>query len=240
MSDVREDVRHTLRDWPKHSETGLKTLALVGFAPNTRHLAPYDDDEVCIMGLNEGYNHDFMVRHNGDFRADAWLQIHAYWDCTRRANTSDPNHPEWLRSEHDFPIYMQEEFDDIPNAIEYPIDKIIDKFIGGMLLRGTKDGEGEEPIRYMTSTAAQGVALALWYGFERIELYGFNQATGTEYQFQKGSTEGWCHLAAGRGVQICTLPILIVEGQNLRMGVCNACRTTISRITFEVARDTGG
>ena len=199
---VREDVRHTLRDWPKHSKTGLKTFALVGFAPNTRHLAPFDDDEVCIMGLNEGYAHDFMLRRNGDFRTDAWLQIHAYWDCTRRGNTSDPNHPEWLRSEHDFPIYMQEEHDDIPNAIKYPLDEIIDKFVGDRLVRGNKDDDGEHSVRYITSTAAEGMALAMWYGFERIGLYGFNQATGTEYQFQKGSTEGWAHLAAGLGIQV--------------------------------------
>ena len=199
--DVREQYRHVLRDWPKHRKTGLKTLAICGFAPNTRHLAPYNDDEVCILGLNEGYSHDYMLRSNGKPRYDVWMQIHEYEDCTRHGNESDPKHPEWLRSEHKFPIYMQEEFDDIPNAITFPLDEIVEKFVGDRLVRMMPDGT-EEPITYFTSTAAMCVGLGLWYDFDRIELYGFNQATGTEYQGQKGSTEGWMHLAAGLGKQV--------------------------------------
>ena len=189
MNEIREKYRHRLRDWPKHSKTGLKTIAIVGFAPNTRHLAPYDDEEILILGLNEGYSHDFMLRSDGSYRYDAWLQVHRYTDFMRHGNQSDPYHPEWLKSEHDFPIYMQEEFEDIPNAIKYPLDEILEQFIGDRLVRGNPHDDGETPIRYFTSTAAYCIGLAMFYGFERIELYGFNQATGTEYQFQKGSTE---------------------------------------------------
>lgn len=202
MHEIREKYRHRLRDWPKHPETGLKTIAIVGFQPSTRHLAPYDDDNILILGLNEAYHHDFMLRSNGQYRYDAWLQIHRYSDFMRRGNESDPNHPEWMQTEHEFPIYTWEEYEDIPNAIAYPLEEILEKFIGDRLVRGNPHDDGETPIRYITSSMAYCVGLAMYYGFERIELYGFSQATGTEYQFQKGASESWIHLAVANGIQV--------------------------------------
>jgi len=256
-----------MRDWPKHSKTGKKTIAIVGFAPTSRHLAPYDDPEICIFGLNEAYWYCFMGHGDGeDFvpRWDVWAQIHMPWDFGRFNNGNHPEHLQWLKGEAyacrcdchaapqkalresgeacpqckrkwtedrldlskaeriemephdkafylpprrtDFPIYMQEAHDDIPGSIKFPLEEIKERFLRGRLWRRIRDEEGNviglEPFDYFTSSFAYMCSLALYEGFERIEVYGFEMATDTEYRYQKGSTEFWLGVAAEMGVEV--------------------------------------
>jgi len=80
--------------WKDYPRTKDK-LAIVGFAGTTRDLAPFDDDEYEIWGLNEEYNYDWMKRF------DRWFQIHPRWDFTRTGNMNHFNHPNWLYGESD-------------------------------------------------------------------------------------------------------------------------------------------
>ena len=189
-------VLHSRRD-------GKKTIALCGFSPTSRHLAPFDDERVTIWGVNEAHRHKTAYMK----RWDGWLQLHERWDFTKGSSIATKEHWEWLQQEHDFPIYMQQHWDDIPSSVEYPLDEIRQAFPGAVELLPT----GEELARdYYTSTFAYMCALAMLEIEKqdlpgRIEVYGFDMATWTEFQYQKGSTEFWIGYARGRGIEV-TVP----------------------------------
>lgn len=168
-------------------------VAIVGFAGTTRHLAPFDDPDFEIWGLNEAHRQPWMKR------ITRWFQIHKRWDFTKMNNVSYKEHWEWLQQEHPFPIYMQEKFPDIPSSVEFPLDQVI-----GTFLRNVKKGTSVAPydkqksltgVEYFTSSFSYMCSLALLEGFKTIHVYGFEMATDTEYRYQKGSTEYWLGLA---------------------------------------------
>jgi len=168
----------TYEDFPRTKDK----VAIVGFSMQTRHLAPYKDDEYEIWGLNEAYAHDFMPK------IDRWFQLHPRWDFTKKENMADPNHWEWLQKDRDYPIYMQKQHDDVPNSVELPINEITDKFLNGK--------------KYFTSSLAYQIGLAMLMGFKRIELWGYEMATDTEYSYQRANTEYWIGLGRGLGFDI--------------------------------------
>jgi hypothetical protein len=90
---------------------------------------------------------------------------------------------------------MQFVNEDIEDSVEYPLQKICDK-----LLRGIK--KGDLPVKYFTSSFAYEMALALYEGFERIEIYGFDMSATDEFAPQKACAEFWIGMALGMGVEI--------------------------------------
>lgn len=246
---------------PKEARKGKKTVAIVGFAPTTRHLVPYDDPDVEIWGLNEAYFYNFMLDKDGNDRWDRWFQIHQRWSFTRVNNENHFEHWRWLQGletecrchfmprmqatlkemkgveaelvqsganpvslpedcthctngvypPRDFsvPIYMMPEpfagpdeyqeafseaYDDVPGSETYPYWEIVEKYLGNI----HRQYEDDQIIinEYFTSSFAFMCGLALLLGFERIEVYGFEMATETEYIYQKGSTEFWIGIAS--------------------------------------------
>lgn len=206
-----ETSKKTWRDYPRKTDK----LAIVGFAETTRHLAPYDDPEYEIWSLNEGYNYEWIKRF------DRWFQIHPRWDYTRDNNTNHRNHWNWLQNKSgicvrcsgegkwegaskeivpcpecggsgtyhppayraDLPIYMQEHWDDVPNSIAFPLDE------AKALLPPTLHQKD-----YFTSSVAFMLTLGVMMGYKRIELYGFEMGTMTEYHYQRSNFEflvGW-------------------------------------------------
>ncbi len=195
---IRKELSADMKEYLKEAREGKKTIAIVGFAPTTRDIAPYDVTDVEIWGLNEAYNYPFMKRW------DRWFQIHQAWSYRRPENRNDPGHWEWLKQDHDFPIYMQDVDPEVPASVKLPLQEIIDTF-----LPNVTRGDGEI-CEYFTSSYAYlcSFALYLWKQGEwgdvplRIETYGFEMSTMTEYHYQKGSTEGWQMYAAALGVDV--------------------------------------
>lgn len=169
------------------------TVAIIGFAGTTRHLAPYDDDTVECWGLNEAHRQPWMKR------ITRWFQLHKRWDFTKANNDAYREHWEWLQQEHPFPIYMQKVHDDIPSSVKYPLEEISEKFLSKVI---RANGNGVKRNDYFTSSFAYLCALALYMGFKRIEIYGWEMATDTEYRYQKGSTEYFLGIATGMGVEV--------------------------------------
>jgi hypothetical protein len=158
---------------------GKKTAGLIGFAPLNRELAPWDDLDVKIFTLNE------LGKQSWVKRWDVHFQLHARANFFRLNNHNDANHPEWLKTDHGKPIYMQKVWPDIPNSTRYPIETYIDMF-----------------GRYATNTFGYMLGLAIIEGFERIELYGFEMKSDTEYAYQKPNAEYMIGQALGRGIEV--------------------------------------
>ena len=158
--------------------TGKNTVAIVGFSPDSRHLAPYDDEDTEIWSLNEAGIQPWMKRW------DRWFQLHPRKNFTDPNNRNDPNHFAWLQAQTK-PIYMQKQYQVVPASVKYPI-KEVKKLYGS----------------YYTSSVAYMLALAMLEGFERIELYGVSMGNQTEYNYQRANGEYLIGLARGLGHEV--------------------------------------
>jgi hypothetical protein len=163
------------RVWPISNRPMKDKIALIGFAPTTRDLVPWDDPEMDFFSINERYN----VPDDKKFdlnKITAHLQIHPHANFMRAGNPGDPQHPQWLREPHPFPIFTQRKYPDVPSSVAFPLEAC------NQFLR--LPGAGY----YMSSLAYQ-LALALVLGFKRIELYGYEMASDTEYYKQRPNAE---------------------------------------------------
>lgn len=149
-------------------------VAIVGFAPSTRHQAPFYDESFEIWGLNELY---LVIP-----RFDRWFEMHTRKEFESSFRNSQ--HLEWLR-QCDKPIYMQERYKDIPFSLAYPRERMLSAF--GHCFRST--------FCYM-------LALAIEEGFSTIHLYGIDLFTKTEYYDERPSGEYLVGVARGRGVDV--------------------------------------
>jgi hypothetical protein len=174
---------------------GKKSVALVGMASTSCELAPFDDPNIEIWGCNEMYVFPWMKR------ADRWFQIHTKDSWSREvAKRGIRGHKEWLmRNEWNIPIYMQRTFEEVPNSIPYPLKEVCDRFFKNFR-RGT------DVIKYLNSTFAYYMGVALLEGFQRIEIYGFEMVNEIEYTKQRDCAHFWIGMAMGMGVEIYTPP----------------------------------
>jgi len=162
--------------------------AIIGFASNTRGKAPWNNPDISLFGLNEEYSFDWWKQKPES--TAGWFQIHKRESFMRPNNTNDPGHADWLRKKHPFPIFMQDKYDDIPSSVKFPLDKIIKQF-------GT----------YWTSTLAYAVAFAYVQGYKRVELYGFEMASDSEYWGQRANAAYIIGKARGMGMDVYVPPI---------------------------------
>jgi hypothetical protein len=186
---------------------GKKTVAMVGMAPTSCSLAPYQEKDVEIWALNEMHAFPWMKR------ATRWFQIHQSKSWKRvTAKRGVRGHYDWLKENpFDIPIYMQYLQEEIPKSIAYPLREVTQRFFKNYR-------RGDAKIKYFTSTFAYMMGIALLEGFERIEIYGMEMAATEEYIEQKGCAEFWIGLAMGLGVEIYTPPGCILMWSSLYGG----------------------
>lgn len=213
-------------NWKKYPRTKDK-VAIVGFSPSTRDGAPFEDEDYEIWSLNEEYRYDWIKRFDRHF------QLHPKWDFSRTNNLNDPNHYLWLKNvtdtctfckgmgrvkqkenELDCPfcvkgiftpegregkiIYMQRVYKEIPGSVALPYKEFSKKFNPQM----------SRP--YFTSSPAFMLGMAMLLEFPRIELYGFDMGSNTEYHYQRAGFEYWIGLGRGLGYDIYLPPKSLV------------------------------
>jgi hypothetical protein len=81
---------------------------------------------------------------------------------------------------------MQDVDPRIPDSVRYPIEGVL----------------AMVPYRYLRSSPAMALALAIYQGYRRIELYGSDLTSNTEYSYQAVNYAFWIGLAHGRGVDL--------------------------------------
>ncbi len=150
-----------------------RKVAIVGFAETSRMLAPFDDPEYSVWGMNQLYRHIP--------RADRWFEIHHNW---HEYVVDGTDHAGWLR-DAPIPIYMTQRQPAFPTSVTYPLDRMI---------AAHKD--------YFCSSIAYMLALAIEEGFTTIHLYGIDLVVGDEWDYQKPNAEFWIGVAHGRGVRV--------------------------------------
>lgn len=156
-----------------------KVVALVGFAPMTRGLAPLDNPDIEIWTLNE-------ASMMGIKRIDRLFQMHPRW-CWD-PNTRDPGYIDWLKSQT-CPIYMFETEPDIPMSRRYPMERMIERF-------------GQDGKPYLTSTFSYQIAMAIDEGYDEIQIFGIDLSSEEEYRYQRAGAEYLLGYAKALGIKI--------------------------------------
>ena len=172
--------------------TGKNTAILCGFAGTTRGDVPWEETDSTIIGINEAYKPGFMKRW------DIWMQMHSHDNFTRKANPNDPEHYEWLKNA-DVPIMMQQKYQEVPNAVKFPIEEY-KKFVG---------------MRWADSSLAYMAVWAALEGYKRIEAYGFEMASNTEWAYQAKNACYIIGLMRGMGIDFWLPPTCMILGKGL-------------------------
>jgi hypothetical protein len=154
-----------------------RSICIVGYAQETRELANNLPTSVELWGMN--VNHKFMKRW------DRWFQLHPPVWKGRPFYGRSLEHMEFLEK-LDVPIYMRYPNPEFPTAVEYPLEQIY-----------TDIGR-----RYLTSTVANMIGLALFENVDEIKVYGVNLGSNTEYIEQRPCIEWLLGLAEGRGIKV--------------------------------------
>jgi hypothetical protein len=161
-----------------------RSLAIVGSHPDTRENAPFDDPDYDIWLFNEAAQKPEVYP-----RWDAVLQIHLEEVYSSTTNWVNLDHWEWLQKDHgDKRIFMQDVDPRVPNSVRYPIE-------GVRALLPTK-------FKYLRSSPAMALALAIYLGYPRIELYGSDLISNTEYTYQAINYAFWIGFALGQGIDL--------------------------------------
>jgi hypothetical protein len=155
-----------------------KKLAIVGTAPSSLHLAPYNDPDYEIWGLNGVYGYIDVPNISNITR---WFDIHFLAGIKGLPNNYFDFHKTCP-----VPVYMQDVFEEVPNSVKFPLDEVLTRF----------------PRRYFTNTVSWMLALAICEGYEDISVYGVDMSQGTEYASQRPSCEYFLGYAEGMGINI--------------------------------------
>lgn len=194
------------------------TVILYGTNTFTRHLIDWNRDDAEYWCWNEvGSLKDDRPGYWAK-RVDLLLQMHAspIWRNHNNLNhgrqqilddkvTQSNSHYDWLQRPHEFPIYMQEHYDDVPSSVKYPKEEIVKTLLPNMW----RDVNGKiEQVENFTSSFAYAVALILYFNatgqknIKQMELYGIEMTSDTEYVRQRPGGYFWLGQAGGRGLNV--------------------------------------
>ena len=159
-----------------------RPLAIVGSHPETRENAPFDDPNYEIWLFNEAPQKPEVYK-----RWDASLQIHKENVYSSETNWVNKDHWDWLQQDHgNRRIFMQYVDPRVPNSVRYPLEGVLSLV----------------PYKYLRSSPAMALALAIYLGYKDISLYGSELSSNTEFHYQAINYAFWIGFAHGYGVDL--------------------------------------
>lgn len=162
-------------------------LVIMGSHPRTRELFDFTRQDCDVWVFNEAAKQPWAKK------VDGVLQLHVPAIWRNPKNRNDPQHYDWLKNT-DIPVFMQEKYEDVPASVKFPKDEIL-----GMLPNARVNGK---PIREVSCSPAWALAYGIYLGYKKIELYGIELGSDTEYHYQQGNFKYWLGVAAGRGIEV--------------------------------------
>ena len=164
-------------------------IALIGSAPSSVRLAPYQDPDWEIWGCSPGA-YPFAGPH-----ADVWYELHR-WEPQIPGMVGSgkpwftPEYCEFLTRFDKGPVWMIDPPPEIPNALAYPVNDMVEKY---------------GPF-FFTSSLSWMFAQALEReGVEEIGLWGVDMSAHEEYGLQRPGCQYFITLAMQRGIKV-TIP----------------------------------
>lgn len=151
-------------------------VALIGTAPSSRMLAPFNDPSWKIWACSPGNMNTLP-------RVDIWFELHGNLLWPENQSYGAP-YIEWLKK-LTIPLYMQDQ-SYCPNATVFPKTEIVKEF-------------GRD---FFTSSFSWMMALAMQQGATEIALYGIDMASRDEYILQRPGFYFFKYIAEKRGIKV--------------------------------------
>jgi len=168
------------------------TLCIIASHPLAQRF-DFDRTDCDIWGFNEVLKQDWYKR------ADAIFQMHLEAIWRNPQNRNDPKHFEWLASGNTPLIYMLDAHKDVPMSKKYPLDEIVADLLPTFKWEAAS---GYTDNKYFSSSISYAVALGIFKGYKKIECWGMEMNTDTEYRYQRDGLTFWQGIAVGRGVEL--------------------------------------
>jgi len=168
-------------------------IALIGAAPSSVNLAPYESDEWTIWGCSGSV---YPVAR----RTDAWFEVHLY----------DPGGPRFGEGYSKFlanypgTVWMMKKHPAVPNSEDLPVDELIEKY---------------GPYVF-TSTIAWMFAMAIEMGATTIGLWGIDMAAQGEYGYQRSALQFLAQIAKNKGISVGVPPQSDLFRPPVAYGLC--------------------
>lgn len=151
-------------------------VALVGSAPSSNRLAPFNDPSWQIWACSPD-NMNILPR------VDLWVELHGDLGWPEYQDWAVP-YLAWLNAQP-FPV-MSIDNTFIPRAHAFPKDELLKEF----------------GCFFFTSSFAWMIALAIKRGATEIAVFGIDMATDEEYAKQRPGFQHFLWLASQRGIKI--------------------------------------
>ncbi len=151
-------------------------VALVGTAPSSRMLAPFNDPTLQIWACSPGNMNALPL-------VDAWFELHSNLLWPQHESYGRP-YIEWLK-QLKVPVYMQDQ-SQVPNATAFPWRELTKEF-------------GDD---FFTSSFSWMLAYAMRLGAQEIALFGIDMASRDEYILQRPGFYFFRHEAKRRGIKV--------------------------------------
>jgi len=176
----------------------MKSVAIVGFASSSRHLAPVNDDRFEIWTMNHAPLTWIPKWH-------VLFEMHPLEHLRKiTAHGTDPGaYLDWLRKQpgpddpKHCPIYMLDRVEEFPASVAFPRAEI-----NAWLAERCGRRDGYFAADYYTSTISYMLALAIMQMRPEIHLYGIDLLQDDEYIYQRAGAEYLIGLARGMGLEV--------------------------------------
>ena len=159
-----------------------KRIALIGSAPSSIHLAPYNDPSWTIWGCSSG-----AAQHVK--RLDAWFEIHPFSTPDVPREYMTPDYVAWLQR-LTVPIHVIEPVEELPTSVAYPREEMEQKY-------------GQY---FFTNSIAFMFAMALEQNPQEIGLWGVDMSAVEEWSYQRPACHHFVQLARDRGIKVTVPP----------------------------------
>ena len=163
----------------------MKSVALYGFAPATRE-GVWQSQADEVWSIVWAYKYDMP-------RLDRIIEMHPIW---MQAASQKPeyvkarDHYAWLKENTRYPVYMLMERPEIPRCIRYPIEGV-----RALLPQARRRKVFSSSFDYL-------MGLAVYEGYDRIEAYGFEMGSDTEYRYQREGAAYWIGVCDALGIDL--------------------------------------
>jgi len=174
-------------------------IALIGSAPSSVRIAPYQDPAWQIWGCSPG-TYGVMPRCN------AFFELHLY---EPGAPWFSPEYCQWLKA-----------CPERGTALWVGNDKAVQQMPGSQVLPYDAINEEFDPSRWFnTSSLFWMMAMAIKAGATKIGLWGVDMAANEEYEMQRAGIHFLTYIAASRGIEVGVPPESDLMTPRFRYGI---------------------
>jgi hypothetical protein len=186
QEQTTEEIVESMK--PKDKPFTARKIAICGFAETSYKLAPWDNKEWEIWGLNGLHK---VIKWTDNITR--WFQIHPKESVFGEGLGGGADHVKFLQSLK-IPVYMTQHYNEIPMSVPYPLKEICEWFW---------IGKEKERHPYLSNTISEMLALLAYEivvggrEVDEIGVWGVDMAHSTEYQYQKNSCEFYLGIFEG-------------------------------------------